>query len=297
MFFIYCIQRAICQYRLFSRNDTWLPKKPAYVDTAALLQSFEVFDVDIRLYDTVGGSTHFDKYCGIGTDASETVPSTKVLQKILNQREVMADMATLEASAVLQSEMICEEPDGVSMSPMVSKEAKILLENMLKSSNHNTEGFLLWVRQLYVSDFDRLISPIIPGGEADDQTVYPQSSDLVTHRAQYLRDIKEFVRTSTFEPVVEINPRATMTAADIMRHCVRSRLLHKKDREAEKLSKKKTAPTGALKIVAAAQSMFKSIGTERFIKLTHNSGIDWVHIMFVIALIFLCMLFRNRFKH
>jgi hypothetical protein len=100
------------QYRLFSSNKTWLPKIPDYVPTQDALHNFELYVMEPKQYDTVGGEMSFDAYAGVSEKDRQSDRNGTVLRRILNRREVLDEMAQMEATAILQAEIHCEDPDN-----------------------------------------------------------------------------------------------------------------------------------------------------------------------------------------
>lgn len=100
------------QYRLFSSNKTWLPKIPDYVPTQDALHNFELFVIEPKQYDTVGGEMAFDVYSGVSENDRQSDRTGAVLRRIVNRSEVLNEMAQMEAMAILQAEIHCEDPDN-----------------------------------------------------------------------------------------------------------------------------------------------------------------------------------------
>lgn len=95
-------QRAVMQYKLYSRNATWLPRPPDYVD-ATMLSRWEILTIEHSLYDSIGGRADFDEYCGMDTNITNTSQSrTKNLRQVLNREAIFNDMASMEATAILE---------------------------------------------------------------------------------------------------------------------------------------------------------------------------------------------------
>jgi hypothetical protein len=269
------MHRAITQYRLFSTNNTWLPRIPEYVPTKEILESYELFVMEHKQYDSIGGVDRFDTYTGIDATSRENDKSGAVLRRVINRQEVMEDMAKMEAECILQCEIHCENPDIDAIVPtsQISNELKWELEVMLKGANTQAEGFIIWVQQSRIDEFARKIAPLVPECEDIEREAELVDRDYARqHRPEYLRLIKDSIMNMDASIDFALPDRSAASQHDIMQLIVMSEAQKKKRLQAEKDVEKISKKTGAAKISAAARNIFSLIWPDRFISVSHSDG-------------------------
>jgi hypothetical protein len=161
--------RCIMQYRLYSTNKTWLPQPTKFVATAEKMKEFEIFSIDPLAFDSVGGVESFNQYTKFDQTALMTKITTANMRRVENREFVFNDLVSMESTAILQAEIRFDNPDGVVVSPIISLETKIALEEVMKKGNSQRSGYIMWVKMDRANNMFN-ISPIWPS------RTYPMAS-------------------------------------------------------------------------------------------------------------------------
>jgi hypothetical protein len=195
--------RCIMQYRLFSTNQTWLPQPTKFVATAEKMKEFEIFSIDPAAFDSVGGVESFDKYTKFDRTSLMTKITTANMRRVENRELVFNDLVAMESTAILQAEIRFDNPDGLAViSPNISVETKIALEEVMKKGNSQKSGYIMWVKMDRSNNLYN-IAPIWPSCSypmSFFKTRQKEYHDL--SRSAYLQVIKEYIASNTESAVV-----------------------------------------------------------------------------------------------
>lgn len=194
---------------------------------------------------------------------------------IKNRDDVLADMAGMEARAILQAEVRFGHPDEAILDPEIAPELKLEMETMLKSANTAKEGFIMWIKQDSICDLLN-IEPLWPSTQFSRSTLSNMHS-FHSSRQQYVDEIKRYIANSKYSsetaemfvvaPVRsndDLRQRMEATTKESQR--VRDEMLKKDKEDNKKLT------SGAACIAATAASIFQSIFPSHLISITDKEG-------------------------